>query len=834
MKIQMKEIRNHLIAIAVFVAVVLIYFSPSIFGGKEIPQGDMIKYKGMSEEVRRYAETPEGKANDVVAWTGSMFSGMPTYHITVPGTPVNSVSYLEKPVKSIDYLGGSMVLTGLICFYILMCVMGVRQWLAVAGSIAFALASYNLIIIAAGHITKAYVIGYMPLTIAGLILVFRQKWLLGSALTTLGIVLSIMNNHIQITYYLALFCFVIYLGYSYGMIRRKEYKVWGKITGILVACVLVAVLPNLGNLYANAEMSKESMRGPTELTEKVSKEKVSSGLDIDYAFSWSYGKAETMTLLIPNFYGGSSGGELGKNSNLYKTLRSNGYAVGDKIQSYTYWGDQPFTSGPVYFGALVCFLFVLGMFVIKNPLKWWILGGTVFFIFLSWGNNFMALNEFLFHHLPLYNKFRTPSMSLVIPGLVFPIVGMWGLKEILTQQVEMCLLKKALYYALGITGGLCLIFWLMPGAFLDFSAARDVMYQLPDWYYRDLLADREMLLKHDALRSLVYILLGAALVYGFVVAKDKKKTATYVGIGLALLILVDLWSVDKRYLSNDSFADPRTVNPFVKSAADVEILKDKDPSFRVMNLNDPFQESYTSFYHKSIGGYNAAKLRRYQELIDHHIGREVRILSTALQSGDKAATGVQSEIFRHTPVLNMLNARYVIANPKEKPVKNPEAYGSAWFAEKLELVPDADAEMLALGKADLLKTAIVDKRFEAETAGLVLRKDSTAVIRMTAYEPVKLTYTSVSATEQLAVFSEIYYPHGWQAYIDGKPVPHFRTNWVLRGMKVPAGEHTIEFKFVPEGYIAATRTASVSSVLILLFVLFAVGCSLWNWYRKEE
>lgn len=835
MKLQFKDYRKHILAVGLFLILVVVYFAPGITEGKVLRQGDMEKYSGMVEEINQYARSGEKGDGEVVAWTGSMFSGMPTYSMAVPGTSKNYLTWVERLSKSIDYQGASIVFTGLICFYILLCVLGVNFWLALAGAIAFAFSSYNIIIIEAGHITKAYVIAYMPLTIAGMWLLFKEKWLMGAALFTIGVALSLMNSHVQITYYLMLFCVVLYMGFCWNSIRNKQHKKLLKLTLVFVACIMLAVLPNVQKLYSDLEMSKESLRGPTELTEVTtgSQEKVSSGLDIDYAFSWSYSKAETFTLLIPDFYGGASGGTLGRNSELYKELQSRGAQVGNEIQSYTYWGDQPFTSGPVYFGALVCFLFVLGMLVIKNPLKWWILGGSIFFIILAWGRNLAFINDFLFHYLPLYNKFRVPSMALVIPGMTFPLIAIWGLKDILSQQVDREKLKKSLYYSLGIIGGLCLLFCILPGMFLDFASPLDVQYNLPDWYYNALLKDRESLLRSDAFRSLVFIVLGGALLNWFRIGKDKVKIGRYVAMGIAVLILVDLWSVDKRYLNAGNYVAPQSsAHSYVMTTADKEILKDKDLSYRVLNLNNPFNETSTSYYHKSIGGYSPAKLRRYQELIDHRISGEINMVV----NGFKQAQSLEGlmNIFQHTPTLDMLNMRYVIYNPEQPPVYNPYAYGNAWFVDSVEIVANADEEIAALDGIDPRRVAVVDRRFASAVDNFVSQPDSSARIEMTGYKPTAVTYKSNAVAEQLAVFSEIYYPHGWEAYIDGQPQAHFRVDWILRGMRIPAGEHVIEFKFVPKGYITAMTISSVSSLLVLLLLLGAIGWSLWGYFRKDN
>lgn len=827
-----KKWGGHLAALLLFTVVTIAYFSPSVLDGKVIHQGDMLKFSGMSEELNKHAA--EAKDGNIIAWTGSMFSGMPSYNIAVKGTAPEYLFYLEKAIKSVDFNGASMVLTGLICFYILMCVMGIPLWLAIAGAIAFAFASYNLIIIEAGHITKAYVIAYMPLTIAGMLLLFRSKFLWGAVLFTLGVALSVLNGHLQITYYLALLCLFIYIGFAWDQIRQKAMVPLVKISGVMLVCVILAVLPNLGNLYANWEMSKTSMRGPTELTQATtgSAAKVSDGLDKEYAFAWSYGKGELLTLLVPNAYGGASGGTLDNNSNLYKELRSKGAQLGNDVQSYTYWGDKIFTSGPVYFGAIVCFLFVLGLFVVPGKLKWWMLGGSVFLTLLALGKNFDGFNDFMFHNLPMYNKFRTVEMALVIPGLVFPLIAFWGLKEILSGKVDVNLLKRGTLTALGLTGGICLILWLMPSLFLDFRSPMDTQYQMPDWYYNALLMDRKSLAQADALRSLIFILLGVSLLFWYFKAKNKEKTAVYVGVGIAILMLADLWSVDKRYLNGDDFVREQPAETYKATVADKEILKDTDPSFRVLNLNNPFQETTTSFYHKSIGGYHAAKLRRYQELIDHRLTGEIQSIMKTFQQAKTADDVIKGLMV--CPTLNMLNMRYIIYNPEQAPVRNPFAYGNAWFAQKVEMVDNADAEMAAMNQFNPLMVAVVDKRFAADLEGFTPQPDSTATIALTDYKPNVVTYQSNTKTEQLAIFSEIYYQPGWKAFVDGKETPHFRADWTLRALRVPAGEHQIVFRFEPDNYIMATQIASVSSLLILLLLAGAIAWSVWNTLKKEK
>lgn len=821
---------KHAAAILVFLGLTLIYFAPVIFEGKVIRQGDMEKAVGMGgSQMEQYAETAE--PGEFSAWSDAMFGGMPYvagYGNSAPELP--GYDLIERPLKAVDYLSASMLLVGLICFYILTCVMGVNWWLAIAGSIAFAFASYNFIIIEGGHITKAYVIAYMPITLAGMALLFKKKYIWGAITFLLGVALSISNGHIQITYYLVLLCLFIYIGYLVWKIKQKDFKELGKVTAIMAVCVILAVLPNAKNMYSHWDLGQNSIRGATELTTTTADgEKISSGLDQDYAFAWSYGKGELLTLLIPNAYGERSGGVLGRDSEFYKTYRQFGAQLGKEVQAPTYWGDKSFTQGPVYFGAIVCFLFVLGMFVIRNPLKWWLFAGALFLTFLALGRNLMWFNDFMFHYLPLYNKFRTVEMALVIPGLVLPIIGIWGLKEIFADKVDQKVIKKGLIASLALTGVICLIVWLAPTAFLSFQSNYDSYYQLPENLYTALISDRADMASSDALRSLVFILLAAALLFWYYIAKDKKRTAIIVSAAMAVLMLVDLWSVDKRYINYDTFVTQKLGEAYKPSVADTEILKDNE-SYRVLNLQGTFQETTTSYYHHSIGGYHAAKLRRYQELIDHRLTGEINTIIGAFQSAQSFDDIMQ--VFPSCPSLNMLNTRYVIYNPEQPSIPNPYAYGNAWFVPRYEIVENADAEIAALNTINPLEVAVVDRRFESQLQGFTPQPDSTATIQLDDYRPNRLTYTSNASSEQLAVFSEIYYQPGWNATIDGQPVDHFRADWVLRAMRIPAGEHQIVFEFRPQGYIVASYVSSFSSFLILLMLLGAAGYSFWR-YRKQ-
>lgn len=831
MKTLLAKWGKHLFAIVIFLAMTVVYFSPAVLDGKMIRQGDMEKAAGMgSSQMDQYAKTAQ--PGEFSAWSDAMFGGMPYaggYGNPAPDLPTYNL--IETPLKGIGYLNAGMVFTGLICFYILMCVMGMSTWLAIAGSIAFALASYNIIIIEAGHITKAYVIAYMPITLAGMALLFKRKYLWGAVLFLLGVALSIGNGHIQITYYLMLLCVFIYLGYLVSCVKGKALKEFGLTTAIMVGCVVLAVLPNAQGMYSQWDLGKNSIRGATELTTTTpSGEQISSGLDKDYAFAWSYGKSELLTLLVPNAYGGASGGALGADSELYKELKAKGAQLGKEVNAPTYWGDKSFTSGPVYMGALLCFLFVLGMFVISNPMKWWLFAGGLFLTLLALGRNLDSFNDFMFHHLPMYNKFRTVEMALVIPGMVLPIIAFGGLRDVLCGQVEDAKLKKGLVASLVITGGLSLILWLMPSLFLDFRSAYDAQYQLPDWYYNALLMDRESLASADALRSLFFILAGAVLLFWYYTSKNRPMVANYVMVGVAVLMLADLWTVDKRYLNEKNFVRQQPADVYKESVADKAIFEDKDPSFRVLNLNNPFQETTVSYYHHSVGGYYAAKLRRYQELIDHRLQGELNGMIEALQKAQTANDLMGA--FAASPSLNMLNTRYVIYNPEQPPLRNPFAFGNAWFVDQVEIVENADAEIAALNTLNPLVKAVVDKRFADQLKGFTPALDSTATILLESYRPNRLVYKTEAKRDQLAVFSEIYYDPGWNVTIDGKPATHFRADWILRSMIIPAGAHEVVFEFKPQGYITASYVASFSSFAILLLLLAAILYSVGKEFRK--
>lgn len=807
----------HAIAIVCFLAISMIYFSPAL-DGKVLVQSDVTQFQGAARELSNYHEQ-EGKSS---AWLGSMFSGMPSYQIGVWGGSPNILDYLEAPLKALGSHTLGPVFTGMLMAYILFCLMGFAPIIAILGAIAYSLSSYNIIIIDAGHITKAWALAYLPLIVASMLMLFKRKYLLSAVLLAVGLALQIKNNHLQVTYYTGIMCAVLYLAFIVKAILDKNFKGLGISVGLSTLAVALAVLSNISGMYANYEMSKVSIRGKSELTNNEKSSKESSGLDKGYAFDWSYGKAEMLTLLIPDAHGGATGGKLGKDSNLYNQLRSHGAQVeADGVQSYTYWGDQPFTSGPVYFGAIICFLFLLGMIIVKSKLKWVFLGITVLFVFLSWGKNFELFNDWFFYYFPFYNKFRTVSTALVIPAITMLVIAVWGLNDFFNGGIDKYKLKKSLYISGGITAGICFLFWIVPNMFFDFTSVNDaqIQAQAPDWYYSALLEDRKDLLSADALRSLIFIVLSFGILFYSLTIKEKKdSTATWLGLALAVLVLVDMWGIDKRYLNDGHFHKKETSfnKTFAPTNADKAILEDKSVSYRVLDLNNPFQNAITSYYHRSIGGYHAAKMGRYQELIENQLSGE---LTNVINSFHSQSLDTIMQSFEGANGLNMLDTKYIIFNPEMPPLVNPYALGSAWFVENYKIVENANAELAGLKEFNPARTAIIDKRYQKAVEGFAPVKDSLATIEMVTYKPDYLVYKYKASSEQLAVFSEIYYNNGWDAYIDGKPAEYVCADWTLRAMRVPAGEHQVEFKFEPKEYNASRAVTTASSGIVVLSLI---------------
>jgi len=813
----------YVVAIVIFLIITLAYFTP-LLEGKRIVQSDIIQFSGMSKEIVDFRT----KTGQEPLWTNSMFGGMPAYQISTKYTS-NLIGYLD----TIFTIGlphpANLVFLYFLGFFILLLVMRVNPWLAITGAIGFALSSYFFIIIDAGHNSKAHAIGYMAPVIAGIILTMRGKYLWGGIITAIFLSLEIKANHPQITYYLGMIALIMGIAELIDSIRFKKFVPFLKSLGILVIAAIFAVLTNITSLWATYEYGKYTIRGKSELSS--AKADRTSGLDRSYITQWSYGVGETMTLLIPNFYGGASGGKLGLNSELAKALRSNNqpenvvkYYTGQPIPPL-YWGNQPGTA-PVYIGAVIFFLFILGLIVVKGSVKWWLLAATLLSIMLAWGHNFMAFTDFFLSYLPGYNKFRAVTMILVIAEFTMPLLGILALKEMFDPSRDKKKLFKALQIAFYITEGLCLIFILFPGMFLDFIGPYDnsyaKQYELPDWLVQAIQADRKSLLISDALRSFIFILFTGVLLWLVIYQKLKQQ---YAYIVLIVLILADMFMVDKRYLNNENFTSRSKVeNPFTPSPADEQILKDPDPDYRVLNLTvNPFMDATTSYFHKSIGGYHGAKFRRYQELIDAGINKDISEFSKTINTDN-------------TSVLNMLNTKYIIfPDNNRQPVAfpNQNAMGNAWFVFGVKQVENADAEIKALTDFKPDSIAIIEKRFADELKGYSMGKDPSDSIWLISYAPNQLDYRYKTKNTGLAVFSEIYYPKGWNAYIDDKPAPHFRADYVLRAMVLPAGEHKLVFKFEPSVYRMGEKISLISSLILIVTVICLVVFEILNSRKKQ-
>jgi hypothetical protein len=787
----------HLVAILFFFGLTAAYFSPVLFDKKGLVQNDILQHKGSSEEARKYRETTGKEA----LWTNSMFSGMPTYLISTR-FPGDLFRFVHTAITlNLPALVANIFLT-LVCAYILFVALGMSSWLAIAGSVAFAFTSYNFILLEAGHNTKSLAIAYIPLVLAGLIITFRhgmRNFWIGAAIFAFGLTMQIRANHLQITYYLMLLILIFGIVEFIFAIKDKWLGDFFKRLVILGIGALLAVGVSFGRLYTTYEYGKYSIRGKSELKSTAAKpQSESGGLDRDYAFGWSYGIGETITLLIPDFYGGASQHSVSEKSETYKTLIQIGAPEEQAKQLIQglplYWGDQPFTSGPVYVGAIICFLFVLGLFIVDKKIRYWLLAATILSIMLAWGKNFEGFNYFMFDHFPGYNKFRAVSMALVIAQVAMPLLGILALYEVFygNRQVNY---QKSVLYAAGITAGFAFLAMIV-GSMGDFTGASDQQLVSAGWPIQAVNAikeDRASMMRADTFRTIIFILLAAGVLYFYL---KGKLSATVGSLVIGLLILVDLWSVDKRYLNNDKFQSQIIETHFAPTPADEQILQDKDLSYRVINMQNPFNDARTSYFHKSIGGYHGAKLRRYQDLIDQHISQN------------------------NVKILNMLNTRYVITGDPKMPVqRNPQALGNAWFVNTIKPVNSPDEEIAALKDFDPATEAVVDiSKFPIANRTF---NAAGSTVKLTSYSPNELTY-DVNATQNgLVVFSEIYYKDGWDAFIDGKPVPYIRANYVLRALEVPAGHHKVEFKFEPKEYTMGNTISLVSSLLVFAVMIGA-------------
>ena len=827
----MKKSLPDIIAIIAFVVISVAYFFPAITEGRVLAQHDSVASIGLGQESKEFTE----KTGEKTRWTNAIFGGMPTYQISPTYDSTNVVRGVENVYKLFlpDYV--YLVFIMLLGFYILMRAFNFSVYLSVLGAIVWAFSSYFFIIIGAGHIWKFVTLAYIPPTIAGIVLAYRKKYLIGGVLTAFFIALQILSNHVQMTYYFLFVILFMVIAYFVEAYKNKELPHFFKASGVLVIAALVGVSVNISNLYHTYKYSKDTMRGKSELVKQNSANQTNSGLERDYIVQWSYGIGETFSLLVPDVKGGASV-PLANNESAMKKADPTYAQLYAQIGQY--WGEQPGTSGPVYVGAFILTLFILGLFIVKTPVKWALLAATVLSILLSWGRNFMGFTDFFLDYIPMYSKFRAVSSILVIAEFTIPLLAILALKEIVEKPEILKQNLKQFYISLGLTGGVALLFALAPTLFFPSYISSGEMQALQNGIPAEQLSPiianltqiRQSIFTSDAWRSVIIILIGAALILAYNAGKLK---ANLMVLALTVLCLGDMWSVNKRYLKDSDFVEPEQRMVSVqKTQTDEYILRDKSLDYRVLNFAvSTFNDNNTSYWHKSVGGYHPAKLRRYQEMIDHHISKEMAYLQHQIPAVQGDMTKINSDSIS---VINMLNTKYFIfptGNSQTAPLQNPYAYGNAWFVENVKYVQNANEEIDALNTTVPTKTAVVSNDFKQVFNGVQTAfKDSLSTVKLTSYAPNALTYETSSSKDGVVVFSEIYYP-GWQAYLDGQAVDHGRADYILRAMKVPAGKHKIEFKFDPQ---SIHTTENIAYVALGVLILGAIGVIVIEVRKKKQ
>ena len=805
-----------LVAIVLFLALAFIYCKPAL-SGKVLQSGDDVNAVSAVQESLRYTQ----ETGDHTWWTGSMFSGMPTYQI---GGGAYKADALLSPIQRFLHRGPShpawILIFYFVCFFILLRSFDVNRWLAIVGAIAIALSTYFIVIIAAGHGGKTIAISYITLVAAGFYLIFRKKYVAGAAFAMLFTAMG-FSIHPQMAYYLFMMIGLFFVAEVFIHAKEKRWKDLAVGTLIFAAAVGIGLGTGSANIFANREYASETMRGGhSDVDAEEPGATPAQGLDIAYATQWSYGIDETFSFLIPGFKGGSSNHPLGPQSHTYQAIKDLGLpakTARDFTQSVPlYWGDQPFTAGNVYMGAIVCFLFLLGCLIVKGPYKWALVAATVLSVMLAWGHNCLWLTELFFRYFPLYNKFRAVSSILIVAEIAMPLLGFLAVKALMEGAVPKDQARRSLLIAGGVTAGLCLFFALFGRMLFGFTGPNDAAYaqQLPSSVMDAIVADRIALFTGDAWRSFVLIAAAFGVLYLFVGVKGKQLKPAWMIAVLGVLILVDMWPVDKRYFNDSYFQNPKnTQGAYAEQPWETALKQDNDPHFRVLNLaTSTYNDARTSYRYKSLGGYHAAKLRRYQDLIDEHLSQ------------------------LHWPVVSMLNAKYILV-PEEGGVaiqQNPDAMGNAWFVERLEAVDGGRAESDALNVIDLTNTAVYDQSFADCVPNPAPGVAPDAEVHLTAYTPKQLDYEYTSSEPGTIVFSEIYYPYGWKASIDGTPADHYRVDYLLRALNVPAGSHHITFVFDPDSVRRGDAIATVCVVLMYLLLLAAIGWGVWRCVKNRK
>ena len=828
----MKFLKKYLLdilAVVMFAVISFVYFMPADIDGRILYRHDASAGVGAGQERSQF----EKKTGEETRWTNSIFGGMPTYQMA----PSYKSGAVLKQASNLYHLwlpeNVWYVFAYLLGFYILLRAFDFKQSLAALGSIIWAFSSYFFIIIAAGHIWKVMALAYLPPMIAGIVLAYRGKYLWGLLVTAIFTAFEINANHVQMTYYYLFVILFMVIAFLADAIGKKEMARFGKATAVCVVGAAIGISLNLSNLYHTWQYGQETMRGKSELVKKNAANQTSSGLDRDYITQWSYGIDETWTLLIPDAKGGASV-PLAQNTKAMEKADPNFVQIYQQLGQY--WGTQPGTSGPVYVGAFVMMLFVLGLFIVKGPMKWVLLAATILSILLSWGRNFMPFTNFFLDYVPMYAKFRTVASILVIAEFTIPLLAMMALKRIVDEPEILTNKVRYVYVSFGLTAGFCLLFAVMPNVFFsDFVTGQEMqaLQQLPAEYQAPLISNltevRKYIFTSDCWRSFWIILIGAAFLMLY---KYKKLGATYMIAGIALLCLVDMWMVNKRYLYDDMFVDKSVRDqPQQMTETDKIICQDKSLDYRVLNLaSDTFNENETSYYHKSIGGYHPAKLRRYQEMIDAHIAPEMQKTMNAVAAAGGDMTKVNGDsIF---PVLNMLNTKYFILplqGGHTVPVKNPYAYGNAWYVDEVKYVDNANQEIDGVGKVNLRHVAVADAKFKEQLQQSV-KQDDTSVVKMTQYKPNNLTYEVKSGKGGVIVFSEIYYP-GWTATVDGQPVELGRVNYILRAIHVKPGTHKVVLDFHPQSLKNTEMVAYVAYAVLVLLIIIGIVV---EWKRNKK
>lgn len=799
----------YLLAVVLFLVISVAYFSP-VLQGKKLQASDAIQFKGMAKEIVDYREATGKEA----LWSNNMFSGMPAY-LTSTLYPGELLAKVQRAITGISQ--PVMILTFSFLFFFVLCVlMDMGVWAAFAASLAYGFMTFTFVVMVTGHLTKAHTLTYTSLLVAGILLAYKKNKIGGSLVAALGLTWMLSANHLQMTYYAAILVLILGITYFIYAIREKTLPDFAKTTLLLLAGAILAIGANFSRLYTTYEYGKYSMRGKSELT--LNGENKTSGLDENYILDYSYDLGEAMTAFIPRFKGGGMRESLGTSSETYKFLaQSQGAANAKKMVEGgmpMYWGSQPISMAPFYFGAVLCFLFVFGLFIVKGKDKWWLLAVFVISLLLSLGKNFSLLTNLMLDYFPGYNKFRDVKNILVIQQFAMALMGALAIKEIYQRRVTNEEFMKGLKYSFGITGGLALLFALLPGMAGSFSGSTDAQYVqmgYPQQFIDALMVDRQSVLRADAFRTFVFVLLAAAGLWAYWTNKLKAQYAIVLWVAL---VMVDMWPVNRKYFNNEHFTSPKQVAvPFKEATVDKAIKQDRDLYYRVLNLNDPFADARTSYFHKSLGGYHGAKMGRYNELITYGITPEMQ----TLMAGFEQPQTIDS-LMGNLPVINMLNTKYIIYNPDQPPLPNGHALGNAWLVEQVKVVDNADEEIKSLKGFEPQTTAIVNKRFVDQLGGFTSGSGE-GQIKLTEYKPNYLKYeATIQEGNQLAVFSEIYYPKGWNSYIDGKEATHVQANYVLRAMVIPAGKHEIEFKFEPKSYYMGNKVSMASSILLLLAI----------------